>query len=171
MVQHGCRVGQVLTKLVGRTQAGARREQVAQIIGQPFINPKQIAMHWLLVVGRNQTRRTLVLAIPRVNKLMRKKIRFKIVHVTVTEHLFIRPVVAGFVMLQAVVRRLVAQRKQKSIFGVMARAKKFAGFRHQLLETGDVFISDLNCFVAFTHHVNHMRERLARRRDLHLPVN
>ena len=79
MVQHGCGVSQVLTELLRRAQARPRRQNVAQIIGQPFIHPQQVAMHWLLIVGRGQSRRAAILAVPGMDKLMRQKVGFQVV--------------------------------------------------------------------------------------------
>src|SRR4029077_1844387 len=79
MIEHGGGVSQVLTELVWRTQAGARGKKIAEIICQPLVDPKQVAVHWLLVIRRGQPRGTPVLAVPGMNKLMRQKIGFQIV--------------------------------------------------------------------------------------------
>src|SRR4051794_20298536 len=106
-------------------------------------------MHWLLIVRRDQSCRTLVFAVPGMKKLMRQKIGFQIVNIVIAEHFFARSVVTGFVMFQAMVGSLVAQRKKKCVLGVMARAKELASFSHKLLQAGDVFIGNLDCFIAF----------------------
>src|SRR5215470_9940098 len=64
MVEHRSGVGSVFTPLLGRAQAGSGREDVSQIIGETFVDPQQIAFHWLLVVGRCQSRGAAIFAVP-----------------------------------------------------------------------------------------------------------
>src|SRR2546423_9699753 len=101
-------------------------------------------MHWLLVVRRGQPSGPPVLAVPGMNKLVRQKVSFQVVRTSITEHVFRGAVVAGFMVFQAVMRRLIAQRQEKRVFAVMASAKEFASLRHQLLQAGDVFVCDLD---------------------------
>ena len=74
-------------------------------------------------------------------------------------------------MLQSVMRGLVAERQQKVVLLIMAGAKKFRGFCHQLFVAGQVFVGDLDGGLAFTHHINHVERRFIRLAELHLAVN
>src|SRR5581483_1712946 len=102
-----------------------------------------------------------------MEKLMRQKIGLKIVRAVTAEHIFGSAAVIRFMMLKSMMRCLIAERQQEVIFGVMARAKELAGLRDKLLQAGNVLVCDLNCFFTLTDHVNHMRDWLSRRSDLH----
>src|SRR5215813_10210866 len=64
MVEHGSGVGSVFTPFFRRAQAGSRSQDISEIIGQAFIDTKQVAFHRLLVVGSGQSCRTAIFSIP-----------------------------------------------------------------------------------------------------------
>src|SRR5258708_39900991 len=100
---------------------------------EPFIDPQQIALHRLLVVGRDQPGGASILAVPGMDELMRKKIGLKIMRIWIAEYILAGAVVAGFVMLQPVVRGLIAQRPKEGIFFIVSRSEQLTCFGHQLV--------------------------------------
>src|SRR6185437_1849892 len=125
-------------------------------------------MHRHLIVRRGQPRGTAILAVPGMEKLVRQKIGLKIVRAVTAEHIFDSAAVIRFMMLQPMVRCLIAESQQEVISGVMARTKELAGLRDKLLQAGDVLVCNLNRLFTLTVHVNHMRDWLSGRSNLHL---
>src|SRR5258708_21612539 len=101
----------------------------------------------------------------------RRKIGFEVVRVFVTERIFRRAVVAGFMMLQAMVRGLISQRVQKMILLVVALAIKLAGFGDKLFVAGQVLVRDLQRRFALANHVEIVRRLFSWRRKLDLAIN
>src|SRR5579872_1458243 len=64
IVEHGRCISQPFAILVWRRQPRPRRQNIAQILGQTFINPEQIAEHWILIISRDQARRTPIFSVP-----------------------------------------------------------------------------------------------------------
>ena len=65
--------GEPLLILLGGPDAAARGEHVAEVLGQAFIDPEQIALHRLLVVAGGEARGTAVLAVPAMGELVRQQ--------------------------------------------------------------------------------------------------
>ena len=56
--------GKLIAILLRRPEAAARRKQIAEVLSQSFVNPKQLALHRLLIIRRRQSRRPAILAVP-----------------------------------------------------------------------------------------------------------
>ena len=63
-----------LAKIFWRPKAAARGQNFSEIFRQAFIDPKQIAVHWLLEIRSRQIRGPSILAIPRVGVFMAQQI-------------------------------------------------------------------------------------------------
>src|SRR5215467_6610799 len=72
-IERGCGEREVVAILVGGKQAAARCEHPAEIIGQSFIDPEQISLHGLLIVGRGEVSGTTELSIPGMDIFVRQQ--------------------------------------------------------------------------------------------------
>ena len=65
--------GESLLVLVGGPDAAACGEHVAEVLGQPFVHPEEIALHRLLIVAGCEASGTAIFAVPTVRELMRQQ--------------------------------------------------------------------------------------------------
>src|SRR5262249_26250768 len=74
VVEIGGRIGERFPIVFGAPQTAARCKDLAQVIGQAFVHPEQVALHRRVVAAvlstGKQASRTPVLAIPRMRKLV-----------------------------------------------------------------------------------------------------
>ncbi len=137
----------------GVPDAAAGGEHVAEVLGQALVDPEQVALHGLLVVGRGQASGTAVLAVPGVGELVRKQEAVGDEGVVVGEGLFGDAVVGGLVVLEAEVRDLVGERDEEMVAAVVARLVERAGFADQLGELVDVLLREGDVFGAVAGEV------------------
>src|SRR5579863_4343797 len=124
MVEFAGGVGQILAVERGGEQAAASGEHEAEIIGETFVNPQQVVLHGLLVVGGGEAGWAAILSVPGVRVFVRQQAGGKFARSVVDEGAFIHAAVVGFVMLEAEVRDVIAQRVEEVIVTIMMRAKK-----------------------------------------------
>ena len=105
-----------------------------------------------------------------MHEFMRQQVSLKVMPVGIAEGLLRSAVVAGFMVLQPVMRGLVAERKQEVIFLVMARAEQLPSLGHKLFVTGQVFVGNLQRRIALRYHVDHVYRRFPRLGQLQQPV-
>ena len=77
-----------------------------------------------------------------------------------------QPAVVRFMMFQAEVRHMIAEREQKMIVAIMARAKELARLGNQVGHLLLVLGAHVQRGFAVGHHVDFMVNRFARRREV-----
>ena len=65
--------GQVVPVVLGAPQSAARGEDLAEILGQPLVDPEQARPHRLLEVGGRDVGGAAVLPVPGMDELMGQK--------------------------------------------------------------------------------------------------
>ena len=70
VIESGGGEGEIVAILVGGEQSAAGGEHEAEIVRQAFVDPEQVVLHGLLVVGRGEVGGAAVLSVPRVNVLV-----------------------------------------------------------------------------------------------------
>src|SRR5882762_11544599 len=124
MIEHGRGSSQGLSILLRRPKPRAGCEHVAQILGEAFVNPQEVANHRLLVVARHQASGPAILAVPRVHELVGKKRCIEQMLVGIEQRALAGTIVAGFMVLQAMMAHLIAQGIEEVILAVMMGTKK-----------------------------------------------
>jgi hypothetical protein len=125
-------------KTVGAPDAGARGEDVAEVVGEALVDPEEIALHGLLVVGRGEAGGAAIFAVPGVGELVGEEVAFFGEGAFVDEGFFGDAVVGGLVVLEAEVGYLVGERDEEVVGAVVARLVERAGFADELGELVDV---------------------------------
>ena len=78
VVQIRRRFGQRFAIVLGRPEAAARRQHLAQIVGEPFVDPQQVALHRRVVAAvasaGDQAGGAPVLAVPGMDELVRQQV-------------------------------------------------------------------------------------------------
>src|SRR5262249_32103691 len=112
----------------------ARGENGAQIIGESFVDPEKLSTHWLVEVSRGEARRPAVLSVPGMHHLvLEKPDEEALTLVLVDERPFGDAVVAGFMVLEPEMRRVVRESQKEVVVPVMPRAKERQGLGHEVL--------------------------------------
>ena len=120
-------------------KAAARGKDVAEVAGQAFIDPEQFGLHRLLIVGRGKVGRAAVFAVPGMDHFVREQGGGKFAFVFVNEEAFSQAVVAGFMMFEAEMSDMVAEREQEVVAPIMMCAKEGVGLGDQMRKVADVF--------------------------------
>src|SRR6185295_14176950 len=116
--------GDALAVVLRSPQAAAGGEQQAEVLRQALVDPEQLALHRLLVIGSRETRRPAVLAVPGMDVLVREERSEAAAPALVAQRLFEEPVVARFVVLESEMLHVVAQRDEPLIMPVVAGAEQ-----------------------------------------------
>src|SRR5690242_18352650 len=97
-----------------------------------------------------------------MSELVRKQSRFEQVEIRIRERAFRSAVVAGLMMLYAVMTSIVAERQQEVIVEIVPRAEERTSLRNQIAICSLVGGRHRQPGFAFAHHLDHMLRRLAR---------
>src|SRR5438105_2909463 len=108
MVEIGGDSGEVFTELIGTPQAAARSQNVAQVFRQTFVNPEQVGLHGLLIVGCSEASGPAILSIPGVDVFVREQRRVQLAFGLVDQAPFSDAAVVGLVMLKTEMRDVIA---------------------------------------------------------------
>ena len=65
------RLGEILAIIVGRENARPDGKKIAEVFGKTFVDPEELACHWLVIITGGQTSRTAKFTVPRVNEFVR----------------------------------------------------------------------------------------------------
>ena len=133
VIEGGGGEGEVVAILIGGEQAAAGGEHEAEIIRQAFVDPEEIVLHGLLVVGRGQVGGTAEFSVPRVDVFVGKEAGGKFASGVVDHAALVDAAVVGLVMLQAEVRDVIAERVEEVVVAVVVRAEKFLRLIDQAL--------------------------------------
>ena len=98
MIKRGSHSRQVFSRFSGRPQSATRREDRAQIRGEPFIHPQEFTFHRLLKIGSCQPHRAAELTVPGVREFVREESRLEKALAGVGERTLGNAVVAALVM-------------------------------------------------------------------------
>src|SRR5262249_44350722 len=122
VIQGSGRLRSFIQELLFIPEASARCENLSQVLRQTFVHPQEISFHGLLVIGRCQSFRTAIFAVPRVSHLMWEQAAGKPALIVFNHGALAHAIIAGFMMLQSEVGYVVAQGKQEVIIAVMPRS-------------------------------------------------
>ena len=73
VIEGGGGEGEIVAILLGGEQAAARGEHEAEIVGEAFVDPEQIVLHGLLVVGRGEVGGAAEFSVPGVDVFVGQK--------------------------------------------------------------------------------------------------
>ena len=127
VIEPGGDIGHIVAELLGRAQAAARAENIAEIGSEAFIDPKEIILHGLLVVGSGEVGGTAVFAVPRMYVLVGKQAGGEEALLGIDESALAAAAVVGFVMLEAKVRDVIAEAVEEMVVAEMLRAEELLG--------------------------------------------
>jgi hypothetical protein len=140
--------------LLRRPQAAAHCQYVPVILRQPFVDPQHFALHRRLGVRCCQPDRATVLAIPRMDVLMREHTKREPALRLINQCAFGNAAVVGLVVFQAEVCHVVAECEQKVVVFVVLAAEKRLRLLDELahgigelwgrLESGGTFGGDVH---------------------------
>ena len=164
MIEHGGGEGEVVAVLIGGKQAAARGEHEAEIVGQAFVDPEQIVLHGLLVVGRGEVGGAAEFSVPGVDILVRQQAGRKFAGSIVDQGALIDAAVVGFVMLETEVRNVIAEGVEEVIVAVVMRAEKFLRLLDQILVVIPDFLRGIERGGAVGGDV-HFGDRILRERN------
>jgi hypothetical protein len=126
-VERGGLDGQRFAEVLRALEAAPRRQNLAQVIRQTFVDPQQAALHGRVVAAigaaRGEPHGPAILAVPGVHELVRQQGAGEFSRAGVDQGALAQAVVAGFVVLQAEVRHVVAEGEEEVIIAVVARAE------------------------------------------------
>ena len=125
VVELGGSQGKIVAVLIGAEQAASRGEHEAEIVGQALVDPKQVVLHGLLIVGRREIGGTAIFSIPAMSIFVGQKPGGQLARGVVDQGSFIDAAVVGFVVLESEVRNVIAERIEKMIIAVVMRAEEF----------------------------------------------
>ena len=123
--------GHLLAEQVRRFETAARGQDITQIVGQALVHPEEIALHRRLIVGRRQVGGAPVLAVPRVDELMRQEMGVDAARVLVDQRALGDAIIARLVVLQPEVRRVVAEGIEEVVLAVVRGAEQRQRLVHQ----------------------------------------
>src|SRR3984957_15181187 len=132
MVEVGRDQSETFPELFRCPKSAALRKDVAQIFRQPFVHPKQIADHRLLVVGSREPGGPPVFAVPGVGKFMGPQLGEYEGQIGIEQSTLVGDAVIGFVMLEAVAADLLAESVKKVVLAIVACSEKRSGFGDKL---------------------------------------
>ena len=135
-------------------QPASRRQYVAQVFGEALVDPKQLAFHWLLITWRRKPRRTPVLSVPRMHKLVRQQPGAVFPQGRIDQRALGDSIVARLVVFESEMRNVVAQRVKEMIVLIVTRSEKRFGLGDQTLVVSDVVRAHHERLGAVTHHIN-----------------
>ena len=141
-VEFGGFGGQFVEEVGGGAQAAAGGEDFAQILGETFVDPEQIALHGLVVVGGGESGGAAVFAVPGVHELMRQKAGGDAAVVGIDQGFFVGAVVARFVVFEAEVGDVIAQGVEEMVVAEVAGAEEGLGFADQVAVVPDFGFGD-----------------------------
>ena len=124
MIESGGSQGEIFAVLVGGEQSAAGGEYEAQIFGQSLVDPEQIVLHDLLVVGRGEVGGAAVLSVPRVHILVGQQASRFFAGRVVDQRALVDAAIVGFVVLEAEVGNVIAERVEEVIIAVVMCAEK-----------------------------------------------
>jgi hypothetical protein len=108
MVECGGGQSQVIARLLGCEQAAASGQHRAQVIRQSLVDPEQIVLHRLLIVGSGEVRGTPVFSVPRMNVLVGEQAGVQLARGFVHKPSLVDAAVVGLMVLQTEVRDVIA---------------------------------------------------------------
>src|SRR5205085_3211550 len=115
---------QLVSVLFWRPQSASRAQDVSVILGQPFVNPEQLILHRLLIIGCREQGGPPVLAVPGVKVFVREhapgETRLRLVNERALGH----TAVVRLMMFESEVRDAVAQGEEEVIVVVVLRARE-----------------------------------------------
>ncbi len=120
-----------------RFEAGAGGEDVAEVLGQAFVDPEERALLHLLEVGLVEVVGAAVLAVPGVGELVGEEVGCGELVGVVGEVFFIRSVVGGLAVLEAFAGGMVGEREEEVVDVVVARVVGGSGFADEVVELGE----------------------------------
>ena len=153
VVEVGGDSGEAVAVDLRAPDAGAGGEDVAEVVGEAFIDPEEIALHGLLIVGRGEAGGATILAVPGVGELVGKEVALFRERAFVDEGLLRDAVVGGLVMLEAEVGYLVGERDEEVVRGVVAGLVEGSGLADELGELVDVLLGESDIFGAVAGEV------------------
>ncbi len=142
VVEVGGDGGEAVAEDLGAPDAGAGGEDVAEVVGEALIDPEEVALHGLLVVGRGEAGGAAILAVPGVGELVGEEVAFFGEGAFVDEGLLGDAVVGGLVVLEAEVGYLVGERDEEVVGVVVARLVEGSGLADELGELVDVLLGE-----------------------------
>src|ERR1700749_5267607 len=113
------RLAEEVAILRRRNEAGARGEEVAEILRHALVDPQKLAMLHLVKVGLVERFGTAVLAVPGMGELVRKELAVVDSGAGFGVALLLDAVVGGLAVLKALATSDVRQRKEEVIDVVM----------------------------------------------------
>ena len=125
-------------------------------------------MHRLIKAARGQSGWTAIFAVPGMSHFVREQRGHELALIFIDQRAFAGPIVAGFMMLQAEVRHVVAQGQEEMVIPIVTGAKERSGLRDEVLEVPFVLRLHLECGRAVGHNVNEVR-RVGAGRQVHCP--
>ena len=116
--------GEVFAVIFRRPEAGAGGHHAAVVFGQAFVDPEQVVLHGLLVVGRKQVSGATMLAVPGVEVFVSEEAGEVSEDVVVDQCPFVSAVVGALMMFEAVVAGAVAEREEEVVTLVVPGAEE-----------------------------------------------
>ena len=120
--------GEPLLVLLGGPDAAAGCEDVAEIFGEAFVDPEEVADHGLLVVAGGEAGGAAVFAVPAMGELVGEEQAGEGELLIVNEGECGDAVVAGLMVLEAEVSYFVAEGDEEVICAVVTALIEGAGF-------------------------------------------
>ncbi len=137
VVEVGGGGGEYVAILRLRLEAGARGEDVAEVLGHALVYPEQRALLHLVEVGLIEVEGAAVLAVPGVGELVGEKVGLNELMRVVREAFFSYAVVGGLAVLEAFAAGDVREREQEVVDVVVARTVGGAGLADEVIELGE----------------------------------
>ena len=164
MIESGGGQGEIVAILVGGKQSTACRQYETKIVRQSLVDPEQVVLHDLLIIGRSEVGGAAVLSVPRVNILVGQQASRFFAGGVVDQRALVDTAIVGFMVLEAEVRNVIAERIEEVIIAVVMCSEKLLS----LLDEALVVVPDFRRRIEGGRAVGgdvHLSKRIGGERD------